>query len=99
MTFGDPSLPPTRFPEPYLGHKAAPWLQDMCSNVQSLWAGQVVKGEVETARRGPNRGRGSQGYSRLGGAGPAYTHRHHGGRLLQQENSVRGPSSLAMLPF
>lgn len=54
MTFGDPSLPPTRFPEPYLGHKAAPWLQDMCSNIQSLWAGQMAKAEVETARRGPN---------------------------------------------
>lgn len=54
MTFGDSSLPPTRFPETYLSYKAAPWLQDVCSNVQSLWAGQMAKAEVETARRGPN---------------------------------------------
>lgn len=49
VVFGDPSLSPTRFPEAYLGHKAAPWLQDVCGDVQSLWAGQVAKAEVEPA--------------------------------------------------
>lgn len=53
-TLRDPSLSPTRFPKAYLGYKAAPWLQDMCSNVQSLWTGQIAKAEVEIARRGPN---------------------------------------------
>jgi hypothetical protein len=43
----DLSLYLTSFPKTYLGHKAAPWLQDMRSNVQSLWAGQMAKGEAE----------------------------------------------------
>lgn len=50
----DPSLSPTRFSKAYLGYKTAPWLQDMCSNVQSLWAGQIAKAEADIARRGPN---------------------------------------------
>lgn len=48
-TLRDLSLSPTRFPKAYLGYEAAPWLQDMCSNVQSLWAGQIAKAEAEVA--------------------------------------------------
>lgn len=74
------SLHSIRFPSTYLGHKATPWLQDVSSNVQSLWAGQTAEAEVEIGRRGLKEGRDGQGYSRLGGAGPACTHQHHGGQ-------------------
>lgn len=50
----DPSLALARFSKAYLGYKAASWLQHMCSNVESLWAGQTAKAEVETGTRGPN---------------------------------------------
>lgn len=52
---------PFRLSEAYLGHKAASRLQDMGSNVESLYARQMTKCEREINRKGVNMRQGESG--------------------------------------